>query len=78
MCDIPPIDLRQWLAFGHPGATFPQTFASGRPGLALAVLSVVERRLDAVRAVLDDVGVTVGRGNDPGFPVAGLHGQGGV
>src|SRR5215472_2930796 len=53
-CDIlPPSDLRQSPCFGHAGATFPRDVASGRPGLALVVLSVVEQRLDAVRAVLD-------------------------
>src|SRR5215472_14897700 len=54
MCDIPlPGDLRQWPCFGHSGATFPWDVGLGRPGLALVVLSVVEQRLDAVRAVLD-------------------------
>jgi leucine-zipper of insertion element IS481 len=50
---LPPSDLRQWSCFGHSGATFPRDVGSGRPGLALVVLSVVEQRLDAVRAVLD-------------------------
>src|SRR5215813_12707658 len=57
-CDIPPPgDLRQWPVFGHSGATFPRNVGSGRPGLALVVLSVVEQRLDAVRAVLDGADV---------------------
>jgi transposase InsO family protein len=58
-CDIPPpSDLRQWPCFGHPGATFPRDVGLGRPGLALVVLSVVEQRLDAVRAVLGGAEVT--------------------
>jgi transposase InsO family protein len=66
-CDIlPPSDLRQWRGFGHPGATFPRSVGLGRPGLALVVLSVVEQRLDAVRAVLD------------GAEVAGVAARAGV
>jgi hypothetical protein len=39
--------------------TFPwDVLVSGRPGLALVVVSVVEQRLDAVRAVLVGVEVT--------------------
>ena len=57
-CDIPPpSDLRQWPCFGHSGATFPWGVGLGGPGLALVVLSVVEQRLDAVRAVLDGADV---------------------
>lgn len=53
-CDIPPPgDLRRWPVFGDPGATFPRDVGPGTLGLALVVLSVVEQRLDAVRAVLD-------------------------
>jgi hypothetical protein len=55
-CDMAG-DLRQWPVFGHSGATFPRGVGSGRPGLALVVLSVVEQRLDAVRAVLDGADV---------------------
>jgi transposase len=37
---------------------FPRTSLGRRPGLALVVLSVVEQRLDAVRAVLAGASVT--------------------
>ena len=71
MCDIPlPGDLRQWLGFGHSGATFPWGVGLGRLGLALVVLSVVEQRLDAVRAVLDGADV-VGVAARIGAPVNG-------
>ncbi|WP_369122445.1 helix-turn-helix domain-containing protein [Micromonospora deserti] len=41
------------VGFGTPGPTSPRGVGTlGRPGLALVVLSVVEQRLNAVRAVL--------------------------
>ena len=46
---------------GRVSATLVRRFRgrrAGRPGLALVVLSVIEQRLDAVRAVLDGAGVT--------------------
>jgi leucine-zipper of insertion element IS481 len=39
--------------FGHPGTTFSAVPRGRGPGLALVVLSVVEQRLDTVRAALD-------------------------
>ena len=44
-------------AHGHPGATFPWSVGIGEARIGLAVLSVVEQRLDAVRAVLDGADV---------------------
>lgn len=50
---LPPGDLRQWPVFGHSVLDVSAGRRTRRrPGLALVVLSVVEQRLDAVRAVL--------------------------
>jgi transposase InsO family protein len=49
----PPTDLRQVVGFGQSGLDVSAGRRDlRRPGLALVVLSVVEQRLDAVRAVL--------------------------
>ena len=60
MCDSrPPVDVRHRAVFGTLGRASPWgVLDSGRPGLALVVLSVVEQRLDAVRAVLAGAEVT--------------------
>jgi hypothetical protein len=60
MCDTrPPGDLQQRSVSAPCAPTSPRGVgASGRPGLALVVLSMVEQRLDAVRAVLAGADVT--------------------
>jgi hypothetical protein len=44
--------------FGVSVDDVPRASSGGRPGLALVALSVVEQRLDAVRAVLAGASVT--------------------
>ena len=60
MCDSrPPVELRHRACSATVSSTFPWGVGTrGGPGLAPVVLSKIEQRLDAVRAVLAGADVT--------------------